>query len=83
MLLWLIRPPIAPPAPAPERRLDMLDMLDMEPPPIRAASGPRLGLAESRPLVPPKKGLPIRGMEAGTSLMISKPWSSFLVFSRL
>ena len=61
----------------------MLDMLDMEPPPIRAASGPRLGLAESRPLVPPKKGLPIRGMEAGTSLMISKPWSSFLVFSRL
>ena len=35
MLLWLIRPPI--PAPAPDRRLDMLDMLDIEPPDIRAA----------------------------------------------
>ena len=83
MLLWLINPPIPPAAPAPDSRLDMLDMLDIEPPPIRAARGPRLGLAESRPLVPPKKGLPILGMEAGTSLIISNPWSSFLVFSRL
>ena len=81
MLLWLIRPPM-PPAAAPERRLDMLFMLDILPPVIRAARLDRLGLV-SNPVVPPKKGFPILGMAAGTSLMISNPWSSFLVFRRL
>ena len=71
-----------PPAAAPERRLDMLFMLDILPPVIRAARLDRLGLV-SNPVVPPKKGFPILGMAAGTSLMISNPWSSFLVFRRL
>ena len=79
MLLWLIRPPIPP---APERRLDMLFMLDMLPPAIREARLARLGLVSS-PLDAPKKGFPILGMEAGTSLTISNPGSSFFVFSRL
>ena len=83
MLLWPIRLPT--PAPAPDRRLDMLDMLDIDPPDIREARLARLELPVSSPLEDPKKGFPMRGMEAtaGTSLIISNPWSSFLVFSRL
>ena len=61
--------------PAP-RRLDMLFMLDILPPVIRAARLDRLGLV-SKPVVPPKIGFPILGMAAGTSLMISNPSSSF------
>ena len=84
MLLWLMRLPIPPTPPAaPVSRLDRLDMLDMEPPDIRAARLDRL-LLPWIPLVGPKKGrFPILGMAGGTSLIISNPWSSFLVFSRL
>ena len=81
MLLWLsILFMLLEPEPMPASKLLMLLMLLRLPPLIRAARLERLGLLNM--LLAPVKGLPILGMEPGTSLMISNPWSSlFFVFN--